>query len=125
MGHLLGFDEGELLGVRVVGELVLGFVEGALLGYRLGISVGNLLGFDEGKLLGFRLGFTEGALLGYRLGTSVGYWLGFLDGVEGATDGFVEGILVTGLQLGMPEDGEIEGLHDGSSVAAVGAILGL
>ena len=90
--------------MRVDGEAVLGFKEGGLLGYRLGTTVGHLLGFLDGTLLGARLGLKEGALLGYRLGTALGYLLGIRVGVEGATDGFIEGLAVTGLQLGAPDE---------------------
>jgi len=110
-----GLGEGARLGVRVDGEAVLGFKEGGLLGYRLGTTVGHLLGFLDGTLLGARLGLKEGALLGYRLGTALGYLLGIRVGVEGATDGFIEGLAVTGLQLGAPEEGETDGDKEGES----------
>lgn len=74
----VGFREGFLLGVRVVGEKV------------SPSTVGDLLGLAEGMV-----GLLEGSLVGFVDGFLDGIFVGFLDGfLEGARVGFLEGALV-------------------------------
>lgn len=112
-GELLGFDEGSIDGISLVGlgllrwdgtELVIadGVTEGPLLGSLEGKFEGFEVGVDDGLVERTKLGLLEGSregrleTLGRNLGPEDGDPLGRNDGVDGGS--------TLGVELGMDED---------------------